>query len=436
MSKFALLFVSVYFSGLLLSLFKGAHWAFYIYQIVYFLNPEKRWWSAGMPLSRYSLITVVFLFLAYIFQRKKFNYHLNELRKLPQFKWIILMLISYGLVYFSAVSKGLHFDAMVEFTKLFVVIGIAYKVLDTRKKLEYSIYALIVGIAYLGFVTYSMGRDEFGRIDRFGMIDAPDANVAAAAMIAALPFLIFYFWRGSFKTKVIMTVFGAIIVNGLVLANSRGAFVGGGIGAVYFIWEMLRSKFKVRFQRFITIILIICGLVSLSIVIDSSFLERMSTLSDVSDGRKSGSSRVTFWLLTFDVLKEYPFGTGASGYELLSPGYVPAEYFDQGKSVKAVHSIWFQALAEMSYIGFFFFMMIIYTTYKSLRQLKRHYWEIKDVYGYYLTQAILSSYIGVLVASSFINQFRTQIVYWLILFAACLYNIAILKKEENVSIQE
>ncbi|PCJ89272.1 MAG: hypothetical protein COA54_00615 [Thiotrichaceae bacterium] len=431
MSKFALLFASVYFSGLFMSLFKGAHWAFYIYQLVYFLNPEKRWWSAGLPFSRYSLITVAVLFFAYMMQRKKFNYHLNEIRKLPQFKWIIMLLITYGLVYFSAVSKGLHYEAMIEYIKLFIVIGIAYKVVDTRKKLEYSIHAMIVGIAYLGFVTYSMGRDEFGRIGRFGMIDAPDANVAAAAMIASLPFLIFYFWRGSLKTKIIMTIFGAIIVNGLVLANSRGAFVGGGIACVYFVWEMLRSKFKVRFQRIITVFLIACGLVSLTIVIDTSFLERMSTLSDVSDGRKSGSNRVTFWVLTFDVLKEYPFGAGASGYELLSPNYVPAEYFDRGKSVKAVHSIWFQALAEVSYIGFFFFMMIIYTTYRSLQKVRRYYWEKKDVYGYYFTHAILSSYIGVLVASSFINQFRTQIVYWLILFTACLFNIVMLRKKDN-----
>ena len=259
MSKFALLFASVYFSGLFMSLFKGAHWAFYIYQVVYFLNPEKRWWSAGLPFSRYSLITVAVLFFAYMMQRKKFNYHLNEIRKLPQFKWIIMLLITYGLVYFSAVSKGLHYEAMIEYIKLFIVIGIAYKVVDTRKKLEYSIHAMIVGIAYLGFVTYSMGRDEFGRIGRFGMIDAPDANVAAAAMIASLPFLIFYFWRGSLKTKIIMTLFGAIIVNGLVLANSRGAFVGGGIACVYFVWEMLRSKFKVRYQRIITVFLIVCG---------------------------------------------------------------------------------------------------------------------------------------------------------------------------------
>ena len=431
MSKFALIFVFLYFYGLFLSLLRGAHWAFYTYQLVYFLNPEKRWWSAGIPLSKYSLITVIFLLFSYLVQRKKFQYHLNELNKLPQFKWIILMMITYGFVYFSAVSKGLHLDASIEFVKLFIVIGVAYKVLDSRKKLEYSIYVLIIGITYLGYVAYAMGRDEFGRVERFGMIDAPDVNVAAAAMISALPFLIFYFWKGSLKTKIVMVFCGGVIINALVLANSRGAFVGGGIGVIYFIWEMLRSKFKVKYQKIITVLLIVAGLISLSMVIDSSFIERMSTLGDISDERKSGSNRMTFWLITFDMLKQSPFGTGAFGYELLSPNYVPAEYFDQGKSVKAVHSIWFQALAEMGYIGFFFFMMVILTTYKSLKQVKQRYLESNDIHGYYFTHALLSSYIGVLVSASFINQFRTQIVYWLILFTACLFNINLIRKRDT-----
>lgn len=432
MSKFVLLFVFVYLGGLVLSLFQGAHWAFYTYQIVYFLNPEDRWWSSGLPFpSKYSLITVIVLILAFILQRKKFNYHLNQLNKLPQFKWIILLIVSYGLVYFSAISQGIHFNAFIEFTKLFIVIGVAYKVLDTRQKLEYSIHTLIIGIAYLGYVVYTMGRNDFGRVGRFGMVDAPDVNVAAAAMISSLPFLIFYFWRGSLRTKIIMTLFGGLIVNGLVLTSSRGAFLGGAISVSYFVWEMLRSKFKVKFQRIAAIFLIVGGLLAIFMVADPTFTERMQTLLDVSDERKSGSDRVMFWLITFDMLKEYPFGTGAYGYELLSPTYVPAEYFDQGKAVKSVHSIWFQALAEMGYIGFFFFMMVIYTTYKSLKQVKRRYWEINDIHGYYFTHALLSSYIGVLVASSFINQFRTQIVYWLILFTACLFNISLLRKEDS-----
>lgn len=436
MSKIALLFIVCYFGGLATSLFQGAHWAFYIYQLVYFLNPEKRWWSAGIPFSKYSLITVIFLMLAYFIQSKKYNYHLNKFNNVPQFKWTILLLISYSTTYFFAINKHIHLDALIEFIKLFVVIAIAYKVLDTVKKLEYSIYTLIAGIAYLGYEASLLGRDQYGRIGRFGMIDAPDVNVACAAMITSLPFLILYFWRGAVIKKVIMTIFGAVIINALVLANSRGAFVGGAIGSTYLIWEMLRSRFNIKFQRAMTIFLILGGLLSLSFVVDESFYERINTLSDIGDERKSGSSRTKFWLLAIDVSKEYPMGAGARGFELLSPYYVPEEYFDQGKTTKAVHSVWFQALTELGYIGFFFFMMLIYSSYKSLNQVKHYYLKKNDIHAYYFTHALLSSYIGVLAASSFINQFRTQIIYWFILFSACLLNISLLEKKRAEELQK
>lgn len=432
MSNFAILFVLVYFNGLALSLVKGAHWAFYLYQLVYFLNPEKRWWSAVLPLSNYSLITIVFLLLSYIIHRNKLQYYLNELNKIPQFKWIILLMISYSFTYFTAVNKAIHLEALIDFAKLFIIIGLAFKVLDTRKKLEYAIYALITGIAYLGYEVYSIGRDGQGRVDRFGMIDAPDVNVATAAMISSLPFLIFFFWKGSLKIKIIMVILGGVIVNGIVLANSRGAFVGGLIGVLYFVWEMLRSRFKARLQRLVTVLLIIGGLISLYAVVDTSFIDRMTTLTEVSEGEGGGGSRrVEYWKIALDVVEEHPFGVGSFGFEILSPEYVPAEYFDPGKTQKAVHSIWFQALTELGYIGFIFFMMIIYVSYQSLKKIKVCFLELNDIHGYYFTHALLSSYIGVLAASSFINQFRTQIVYWLVLFTACLFNIVMLRRNSS-----
>lgn len=432
MSKFGFIFLLVYGGAILASITQGAHWAFYLYELVYFLNPEKRWWSSSIPFSSFSLISVCILFGTYFLHKKNAQYHLNKFSSLPHLKWLILLLFSYGLVYFSAVSKEVHLEAFIEYVKLFIIIGLAYKVIDSVEKYQWAIYTLIVGIAYLGYEVNTMGRDEFGRVDRFGMIDAPDVNVACAAMIAALPFLILYFWRGSKKKKIVMVLLGAIIVNALILANSRGAFVGGAIGCAYFVFEMFRSRFKIRYQRVMSVMLVVLGLAGVLAVADESFITRMLTLTEVEDQSKSGSNRVEFWLISFDVLQKRPFGVGAYGYEMLSPMYVPEEYFDQGKTTKAVHSVWFQALTELGYIGFIFYMMVIYTTYDSFQKVKKKCIEIKDIDGFYLVHATLSSFFGVLVASSFINQFRTQIIYWLILFSACLLNIFILKdKIEN-----
>jgi len=436
MSNIALIFIAAYGWLAASSLMHGAHFAFYLYELVYFLNPEKRWWTAAIPFGKYSFIAVALLFFSYAAHAKKLNYGNNKLSEIPHFKWMVFLLISYGFVYFSAVNQTVHLDAFKEYAKLFITIAIAYKVIDSKHKYEYAIYTMIIGITYLGYEVQVLGRDEFGRVDRFGMIDAPDVNVATAAMIAALPFLILYFWRGSKKKKLLMAIMGAIIANALVLANSRGSFVGGAIGSIYFVWEMFRSRFKVKFQRATTILLVVLGLISVYIVMDQSFIERMFTLTEVEDQSKSGSHRTLFWLISFDVVKEYPFGVGAFGYEFLSPHYVPAEYFDQGKSTKAVHSVWFQALTELGYIGFIFYMLTIYVTYNSFQKVKKKCVELKDIDSYYLVHATLSAFIGVLAASSFINQFRTQIIYWFVLFSACLLNIYILKGHKDLATQD
>ena len=429
MSNLALIFMAGY-AWLYLACFSfGAHWAFYLYELVYFLNPEKRWWSAAIPFSGFSFFSVIAIIFSYFYNSKRLDYPSNKLTSLPHFKWLLLLLLSYGLVYFSAADRLTHKTAFIEYAKLFIVIGFAYKIIDTKKKFEYAIYSLLLGITYLGYEVHNLGRDEFGRVGRFGMIDAPDVNVATAAMVASLPFLIFFFWKGSKQKKIVMLILGAIIANALVLANSRGAFVGGAIGSTYFVYEMFRSRFKEKFQRATTLLLVLLGLLSIYTVVDDSFVERMFTLTEVEDQSKSGAKRTEYWLISFDVLEDYPFGVGAYGYEILSPQYVPEELFDKGKTTKAVHSVWFQALTELGYIGFMFYMLVIYTSYSSLKKVKKRCLELKDVESYYLTHAVLSAFIGVLAASSFINQFRTQIIYWFILFSACLLNIYILKNK-------
>ena len=427
MSKILLVFLLSYVVGLGLSITAGAHWAFYVYELVYFLNPEKRWWAASFPFSKFSLLSVGLLLFATILFYGRSRYGENHLSRIPATKWVVSLALVYALTYFAAVDPGLHSTAAIEFVKLFAIIAIGYKVLDNRRKLDFAFYTMVVGVAYLGFLAYSMGRDEYGRIGRIGMIDAPDVNVAAAAMIAVLPFLILYFWRGNLRTRIVMTILGGVIVNGLVLANSRGAFLGGIAGCAYFVWEMFRSRFNARMQRFTAVCLVFLGIVAALSVIDSLFIERMLTLTEVEDENKSGSNRVKFWMITFDVLKAHPWGVGAFGYEILSPQYVPAEYFDFGKKQKAVHSVWFQALGEAGYFGFLCFAMLILNSIRQLYRARRYCYEKRDIDGYYFVHAILAAFLGVLIASSFINNFRTQIIWWFVMFSACAYNIVVVR---------
>lgn len=428
MPKMLVLISVIFIVGMVFPFIYGAHWAFYLYEVVYFVNPDNRWWSFYIPSLPYSRISVIILLLVFFYKYKE--YQNNKFTQIPQFKWFVLLLLTYASVYFYALAQVRHEAALILLVKFFITLAVAYKVLDSKDKLEWALYAYIFGCAYIGYEALSVGRDGFGRVEGIGLIDAPDSNGASAAIAPVIPFLIYYFWLGSKKVKIAMTIAGALIVNGIILINSRGAFLGAAVGGLYFMWEMYVSEIKIKYQKLLVVLFLILGVLALFVVIDASFIDRMLTLTEVKDEAKSGSHRYHMWLATFDVMRDYPMGVGAFGYNVLSPQYVDAYLFQAGQTTKSVHSIWFQALYEVGWHGFFFFMMIVFTTLRMAYKTKVMCKKRNDLQQYYLAHALLCSYLGVLVASTFIDQFRVQMVYWLVLFIACFYSI-VLKQDEQ-----
>jgi len=430
MGKVALLAVLAYVGGVIFTFVYGAQWAFYLYQIVYFLNPGNRWWSGSIPSFSYSMVSVIVLFIAYILNKKDFTH--NKLSESPQFKLLFVLIGIYCVTYFYAISQQLHEVAMIDYIKMIVVMSVAYKILDNKDKLEASLLVYVVGSAYIGYEAMVSGRNSQGRVEGIGLVDAPEANGTAAAIVASLPMMIYFFWWGNKKIKFLVLLLGPVIINGLVLINSRGSFLGAIAGCVVFMWSMLFAKLKTKRQRTVAILLLIVGLSGTLSLIDDSFLDRMTTLTDVEDEGASGSHRYHFWLATFDVVADYPFGVGAYGYEILSQLYLSEEFFVDREKGKAVHSIWFQALSEVGWLGFFVFLMLMLSAFYSLIKIKKQCVESEDLPTFYLAHALFSSFVGLLVTSSFINQFRVQVLYWFILYIASLYSIVVINNNGNV----
>jgi hypothetical protein len=422
MPLFTLLFLFMIMYGVFMALLLGAHWAFYLYQIIYFLNPEHRWWSAGLPAISYSKVTVLFLISLYLFKIKSFSD--NKLTAIPQFKYFILILLTYGCTTFYAINSTYHFTTFIELIKMFIVLGLAFKVLNTAEKLKLSLLTYILGSVYISYEAFVVGRNSSGRIEGIGLIDGgPDSNFVSCALVASIPLCIYFIWWGSKYVRLFAFFSAPIILNGLVLINSRGAFLGVAVSILIFMWVMIFSKFKFGRQKLIAIMLVMVGLIGVGVIVDKTFLDRIHTLTQVKNEKTSGSHRYRMWLATFDLVEDYPFGVGASGYELLSPIYVPAEVFGKNQKAKAVHSIWFQALSEIGWVGLIIFIGLVHSTFRAIKNIKIVCKNLNDYSTYYLAVALQCGFIGTLITSSFINQFRVQIVYWCILFIICLYSI-------------
>jgi len=248
MSKFALIFLLVFFGGIYSALVYNGALAFVVYELVYFLNPgsnsQARWWTADIPGLRYSLMCVMLMMLVLLKNYREFSIS-SPWGQVTPFKWMIALLLMYYLAYTFAIHSGMHSRFTFEFTKLIIIVFIAYKIINTKVMLDACLWAYLVGCAYIGYLATSQGRVG-GRVEGIGLVDAPDSNGTAAVLVPAAVILMYFAWQGSKKLKALSVVLGALIANGLVLINSRGAFLGVvaslGLFLMYMIFLNTRKK--------------------------------------------------------------------------------------------------------------------------------------------------------------------------------------------------
>jgi len=416
------------------SLFLTGAASFYLYQFVYLFAPTQRWWGDSLPGLPFSFIASALVVLSVLihYQQTKFN----SLVRVPPFRWMVLIIILFFIVGFWAISPLEHREGLLDLIKLAVVMFGAYKLIDTPAKLQLSLWFYLLGCAYIGYEAYSVGRDEFGRVEGIGPIDSPDSNGAAAVLVPAIPVILYFVWRVKGYFKYSAMLFAVLTVNALVLLNSRGSFLGVLIGGLYAMRFVMFSSIITVGQRAYVILLMLACLGGALYLTDDTFWDRMSTLQNVEDGNESGSHRVRMWMSTFDLVRDHPGGVGVNGYQLLSAIYVDPELFFDNQRYKAVHSLWFQSLAELGWFGLFTTIFFLLSTYLVMRRVRKKLRKQGRMDDYFLAVCIESGLLSYIVVGSFIDQFRAQILYWFILYCACAYNIYYLRNKDLPPLEE
>jgi O-antigen ligase len=223
---------------------------------------------------------------------------------------------------------------------------------------------------------------------------------------------------------VLCVICGALIANGLVLINSRGSFVGAVVSGGAFLLIMMFSKHRQKGQRAMAVVIVVLGVSGVLSLADDSFWERMNTLTTPEDQAASGSGRINYWMAAVDMTKDHPFGLGVQGFNQLSQFYLGEEYQN-----KSVHSLWFQGLSEVGWIGFVFFLAMLVSLYRLSKKARQQVLASNDTNAYFQIRALECGLLGFLVAGSFINQFRAEILYWMILLVAVAANHYYLRRQ-------
>jgi hypothetical protein len=427
MSKFALLFLTVLLAGIVATFFYSATASFLLYQIVYMVNPDIRWWSGQIPGVSYSFFTVVLMMIALAINYKTLS-PLSPWARQPLTKWIVLFLGVYYLMFFFALNLPLHKQFTFDFTKLVIIVAIAYKLIHSERALNAVLWVYIIGATYVGYIAYSVGRNSAGRVEGIGMVDTGgDGNHTAAALVPAAVMLIYQAWMGNKKTRLLSFFCGALIVNGLVLINSRGAFLGVLAGGGLFLFYMLFSRFQRTGQRGMAIVIIIAGISGGLYVADETFWERMQTLQADEDGDRGGAGRMHFWWGTFDMLEDHPMGMGIGGYQMLSGLYLDEGAVDYHVENRAVHSSWFQMLSEVGWLGAGIFLGLLLSAWRLLENTKKYLISQGRNEAYFQMISLQCAMIAFMITATFIDRIRAEIFFWNFLFIAAAANIYYLR---------
>jgi hypothetical protein len=330
-----------------------------------------------------------------------------------------------------------HDRFVFDLTKLMVITLVAYKLVHTQRLLDGALWSYLIGATYIGYLATITGRNSGDRVEGIGLVDSPDANGVAAALVPSAALLMYYAWMGNYKIKMLCVFCGALIANGLVLINSRGSFLGVVASAGLFLMYMMFSRYRKQGQRAMAVLIIICGISGGLYVADDSFWERMSTLQNTEDESTSGSTRINYWIASIEAARDFPGGLGVQGFNAVSSLYLAPEYQGENNS-KSVHSMWFQGLTEVGWLGLGLFLAALLSLYRMSRKAKLWLLAIDETTSYFKMLALECALLGYLVAASFINQFRAEILYWMIALLAVginvyyLQQINVREKDKNV----
>lgn len=323
-----------------------------LYLITMLIRPQD-WvsWFIGFPTAS------ILIPLGLIFGYAKYNSDPNKV-VLPQSK----LLVAYLFVIFLSTLIGTDFgnaiDIFITYLKRVLVFFMFFWLITTKEQLKLVITTIlfltmfvvyqayqqtIYGEAIGGLIPY---RDSVSqRSIWWGDWDGP--NVASIMFLASVPFALEWVWgKVTFVKRIAGLIGVSLLFLGIYTTNSRGAMLTVCVVLLYnYRYRLLNPKIMV-----------------LAIVIGSLLLAvAPSRVTKISSKEDSASERTWLWEEGLKFFRASPvLGLGKD------------EFQKNAQLRLRAHSNYVQSFSELGLIGFFFYVAILWTTYRgNMRIVKK-----------------------------------------------------------------
>jgi O-Antigen ligase len=387
-------------------------WGVYFYLATTYVYPPGRWWGAMFGDLRWALIAAVITALAVVFHRGKLQDKPMWLSWGPAaFLGLYAMWMWVQVAW--ALDTADHVRGSTEFVKCLLAMWFVYRAVDSKDRVRDLMLGHVLGCALLGLYAYSVGR-QGDRLDGVGGPNLDDANTLGMYLITA----------AICATGLVMTQKGwrryaaliclPLIVNGFVLANSRGAFLGLIGGALVLAFCTAKQ------HRWVLWSFAGVGVIGLTVLIDQAFIDRMFTIQDVTsqdeDADTSARSRLVIAKAQLEMFTENPLGIGWRGTAVLSPRYMDERWLtgdNNNNQSRSSHNTYLTALTEQGIPGALLYGGLLLWVAGAALRVRRMNRAGGDPELATLGAALVGAIVVVLVAGLTADYLTKEVQFWL-----------------------
>ncbi len=384
----------------------------YFYIATTYVFPPGRWWGYVFHDFRWALFAAALTTLAIVLNRGKLQ---------PKPMWLgqgaALILFMYAVWMWIQAPWALDVDEHVrgstEFTKCLFALWFVYRVADSKEGIRNLMLAHVLGCCLLGIFAFTIGRSG-NRLDGVGGPNMDDANTlgmyfATGALCAVGLALSHGGWRRYLSLASLV-----LIVNGFVLANSRGPFLALAVGMLVLAFCIARRHRRL-FWGFCLL-----GVLGLTVLVDKAFVDRMFTIEDVASQDESADtsarSRVAVAQAQLQMFLDHPMGIGWRGTVVLSPQYVDRKWLtlgDDENASRSSHNTFLTALVEQGIVGAIIYGSLVLWVVSAVFRARRFSRSDRDPELATLIAALIGAIMAVLTAGTAADYLTKEVQFWL-----------------------
>lgn len=263
------------------------------------------------------------------------------------------------------------------------------------------------------------------RMNGIGNSSLTDNNLFAVGMVIVLPILLYFSTVFNNKYSKISAIIGALLtILTIIATNSRGGFLAL---SVLGLWYFVGSR-----RKGLALLGVLAGIVIIFVAAPDSWFDRVSSIQ-TADEDLSFMNRVAAWKVSAALGLANPvFGAGFSAiqnfwiWEIYKdmPSFFSMDMSQY--STLVAHSVYFQVLGDMGFIGLFLFLALLASSYfnrRSITQKIKKFDRPDLIWARDMADAIFLSLLGYMVGGAGVSLTYYEVVYILICLMSVLHTV-------------